>query len=124
METIYRAKDGTEFKRERECQEYELNLVFNNINCKLLNARMEPTTDPEDVWYARFNSCEDIQTFNQICDEQGINGVECDIDETKPLAFFYDDEKGVGYVQYGVEIEELESELSRVKSQYEKLLSK
>lgn len=125
MEIIYKAKDGTEFKNEYACQKYELDLTFKGLNCKLLDANMQPTNDPENVWHARFNSYKDIQAFNEFCDEQGVNGVECDIDETKPLAFYYDDSHSdeEGYHQYSEKIEELEDELSTVKNQYEKLLS-
>lgn len=122
METIYRAKDGTEFKREYECQAYEFDLAFNNINCKLLDTNMQPAKDPEGVWYARFNSYDDIKEFNDICNEQMVSGVECDIDETKPLAFFYDDTSG-GYIQYAIAIEELENDLLLLKERYEQLLS-
>lgn len=109
MEIIYRANDGTEFKSEQECCDYELKTAdffkecanvlayddrgyrvnFNKFEMKNMDDALE------NIWYIQFNSQLAIDLFRSI----GLAYIEDDLCEKVQVGkrYYYDVDEGTWF---------------------------
>lgn len=112
MRTVYIADDGTEFKTEKECRDYELKtadffeecahvLAYDDYGDKINfnNFEMEDMESAfQDIWHIQFNTQKAIDLFCEIGQSQyGLMYIKDDIRRKVQVGerYYYDTEEDV-----------------------------
>lgn len=72
----YVANDGKEFETEKECFDYEINLLYGNAiknkELQMFNQTRKKTTNVNDCYYLKCDSIEACELFIALSDEEGL----------------------------------------------------